>query len=133
MHLQRLSRFILVGTLGAVLNTVLLWFFTDILKIYYLLSSLCSIELCILFQFFLNDRWTFHDRKTRTARQLVQRVFLSNMWRSGGILINLGVLWTLTELQGINYLISNGIGILAAFLFNYLLESKFTWKVSEKR
>jgi dolichol-phosphate mannosyltransferase len=132
MPLQRLLRFILVGTFGAVLNTGLLWFFTGFWKIYYLLSSLCSIELCILFQFFLNDRWTFHDRKTRTAKQLIQRVFLSNTWRTGGILINLGILWLLTEFQGINYLVSNGIGILAAFLFNYLLESKFTWKESER-
>jgi putative flippase GtrA len=43
------------------------------------------------------------------------------------MLVNLGILFLLTEVSGINYLISNGVGILAAFLFNYFLESTFTW------
>lgn len=130
--MQRLFKFMLVGGLGAILNTVLLWLFTDTIKIYYVLSSLCAIELCILVQFVINDRWTFQDRKTTTANQLLHRLLLSNMWRSGGVLVNIGILWMLTEFGGIHYLVSNGIGILAAFLFNYILESTFTWRDSRE-
>jgi len=53
-----------VGVIGAVINTGLLWLFTDLVGIYYLFSSAIAIEIGIIIQFLLNDRWTFREKKT---------------------------------------------------------------------
>jgi len=126
----RLIRFSIVGVIGAVINTILLWLFTDLAGIYYLYSSAIAIEIGILLQFLLNDRWTFKEKKTRGVKQFIVRILKSNLWRSGGLVINIGVLYLLTEYLDVYYLISNIFGILCAFLWNYLLESRLTWEVT---
>jgi putative flippase GtrA len=126
----RLVRFSIVGVIGAGINTVLLWLMTDLAGIYYLLSSALAIEIAILIQFLLNDRWTFREKKTNGVKQFFVRILKSNLWRSGGLLVNIGVLYLLTEYVGIYYLISNIFGILCAFLWNYFFESRLTWGIT---
>jgi dolichol-phosphate mannosyltransferase len=126
----RLIRFSIVGVIGAGINTGLLWLFTDLAGIYYLLSSAIAIEIAILIQFLLNDRWTFKEKKTKGVKQFIVRILKSNLWRSGGLVVNIGVLYLLTEYAGIYYLTSNIFGIFCAFLWNYLFESRLTWGIS---
>lgn len=125
----RLVKFSLVGGLGAVINTGLLWLFTDLAGIYYLYSSIVAIEIAIVLQFIMNDRWTFKEQRTTRAGQFITRLLKSNIWRSSGLAVNIGVLYLLTEYAGVYYLLSNIAGIFCAFLLNYLLESRFTWGV----
>jgi putative flippase GtrA len=125
----RLIRFSIVGVIGALINTGLLWLFTYLAGIYYLLSSAIAIEIAILIQFLLNDRWTFKEKKTKGVKQFIVRILKSNLWRSGGLVVNIGILYLLTEYADIYYLISNIFGILCAFLWNYLFESRLTWEI----
>jgi putative flippase GtrA len=126
----RLIRFSIVGVIGAVINTGLLWLFTDLVGIYYIYSSAIAIEIGIIIQFLLNDRWTFREKKTSGVKQFIVRILKSNLWRSGGLVINIGVLYLLTEYAAVYYLISNIFGILCAFLWNYILESRLTWGIT---
>jgi putative flippase GtrA len=125
----RLFKFSLVGGIGAVINTIFLWLFTDVAGIYYLYSSIVAIEIAIVMQFIMNDRWTFKEQKTTQVAQFLTRLVKSNIWRSSGLAVNIGVLYLLTEYAGVYYLLSNIVGIFCAFLLNYLLESRFTWGV----
>lgn len=127
----RLVRFSIVGVIGAVINTGLLWLFTELLGIYYLYSSAIAIEIGIIIQFLLNDRWTFREKRTIGVKQFIVRIIKSNMWRSGGLVINVAVLYLLTEYVRVYYLISNIFGILCAFLWNYILESRLTWRITD--
>jgi dolichol-phosphate mannosyltransferase len=125
----RLFKFSLVGGIGAVINTCFLWLFTEVAGIYYLYSSIVAIEIAIVLQFIMNDRWTFKEQKTTHVAQFITRLVKSNIWRSSGLAVNIGVLYLLTEYAGMYYLLSNIVGIFCAFLLNYLLESRFTWGV----
>ena len=125
--LVRLIKFSIVGTLGAGINTVFLWILTSFGGLFYLFSSAISIEIAIIIQFLINDRWTFRERKTKHLRQFLKRILKSNLWRSGGLVVNVGILYLLTEYAGLYYLISNIFGIICAFMLNYTLESRLTW------
>jgi dolichol-phosphate mannosyltransferase len=125
----RLTKFSVVGVIGAVINTWFLWLFTDVAGLYYLYSALIAIEIAIILQFLMNDRWTFKEQKTTHVEQFVKRIIKSNIWRSGGLAVNIGVLYFLTEYMDIYYLLSNIVGIICAFLLNYLFESRLTWGV----
>ena len=125
----RLIKFSIVGVIGAGINTGFLWFLTDFVGLFYLVSSAVAIEIAIIIQFLMNDRWTFKERKTTLARQFIKRILKSNLWRSGGLVVNIGILYLFTEYMGVYYLLSNIFGIICAFLLNYILESRLTWGI----
>ena len=124
----RFLKFAFVGAFGALVNTSLLYIFTEYFGIYYLLSSILAMEMAIIFQFALNDYWTFRDKRSSNLRIFFFRLLKSNLWRVAGIFVNVSVLYVLTEFFGVYYIFSNFIGIGCAFVFNYSMESKLTWR-----
>ncbi|MFB6116841.1 MAG: GtrA family protein [Candidatus Nanosalina sp.] len=86
------------------------------------LGKLMGAELSIAAMFFLNNRFTFADRPGAT----VKRFLKSNLVRSGGVLIGLAVLKVVTAI-GVWYIFANLLGIAAGFLFNFTMESIYTW------
>ncbi|WP_086975706.1 GtrA family protein [Archaeoglobus fulgidus] len=124
----RLLKFASVGAFGALINTLLLYIFTEYFRIYYIVSSVLAIEVAIVVQFTLNDRWTFKDKRSTNVRIFLFRLLKSNLWRVAGIFVNISILYVLTELFKIYYIFSNFIGIGCAFIFNYIMESKLTWR-----
>ncbi len=123
----KIVRFALVGLSGILVNTGFLYFFTEIGGIFYLASSALAIEISILTNFILNDLWTFKSR-TGLIRQRWKRLASYNFLALGGMAVNMGVLYALTAGFGIYYLYANIIGILFAFLWNYLTNRNITWK-----
>jgi len=127
---KRLIPFALIGIFGAILNTGLLFSLTEFLGLFYLLSSAIAVEICIITQFVLNNRFTFTDSKTLGAKQFLTRLAKSNSIRLATLFGHIGLLYIFTELFGIYYLMSNLITIMIVFGANYLLESKITWRTT---
>jgi dolichol-phosphate mannosyltransferase len=124
---KKVIKFGLVGLSGIVVNMAVLWYLTEFAGLYYLVSSFFAIELSILNNFVWNEFWTFR----RTAQPK-----LSNRWHrlivfhgvsAGGLVINMGVLFFLTSIVGVYYLVSNIVGILAGFGWNFFLNRRMTW------
>lgn len=122
--INRFLKFCLVGLSGIIVNQGLLWLLTEKANLYYLFSGFISIESSIITNFFLNDIWTF---KKQRKSILMRRLAKFNLARILTLLINLFVLWILTTL-GMNYLISNLIGIAVATLLAYSISSRWVWK-----
>jgi len=126
-EMGKIVRFALVGLSGILVNTGFLYIFTEISGIFYLASSALAIEISILTNFMLNDFWTFKSR-TGLIRQRWKRLASYNFLALGGMAVNMGVLYGLTAGFNIYYLYANIIGILFAFLWNYLTNRNITWK-----
>ena len=125
---MRFLKFSLVGLSGVLVNEGLLWLLTENLGLYYLLSAAIAVETAIITNFILNDIWTFRDRRTSGNRSLLGRGLKFNLVSLGGLGINIAILWTVTEVVGISYLISNLIGIAGATLWNYTINTLWTWR-----
>jgi len=123
--LQRLLRFMLVGASGAILILLLTWIGVEIINLHYLLSAAIAIESSIFWSFFLNDKITFKDIKTDL--KLSRRLLKYHIVALSGLGINLSILYILTS-NGIFYLISEGIAILIAFIFNFVASKRWVWK-----
>ena len=63
--LLKFLKFLFVGAIGIVINEGLLYLLTGKAHMYYLLSGMVSIEASILSNFFLNDIWTFKDKRKK--------------------------------------------------------------------
>jgi dolichol-phosphate mannosyltransferase len=111
--------------IGIVVNQGFLWFFTEGVGVYYLYSSLISIELSILSNFILNDAFTFGGRRTGNV---ASRLLKYNLTCIVGSVLNYVSLWLLTDWLHIYYLISNLMGIVIAFAWNYGISFKWVWK-----
>lgn len=62
---KRVLKYHISVTISAIFaNIFLLWFFTEILNLYYLFSNLFGIGAGAFLNYFLNDRWTFKKEKT---------------------------------------------------------------------
>ena len=73
----------------------------------------------------INYRWVFHAFWLKKKYVALRYVFV---W-VGSIALNTFGTWRLTELAGINYVISKTIvAVLVAVLWNYQLQSKFVFK-----
>jgi dolichol-phosphate mannosyltransferase len=123
-------RFCTVGFTGVFVNEGALWFFTDIVGLYYLYSSVLAVEMAIVSNFLFNDFWTFRDRSLKKAgfAQALRRFLQFNTICGMGALLNVAVLWLLTEQMGLHYLVSNLAGIGVATLWNYGLNSNITYR-----
>jgi dolichol-phosphate mannosyltransferase len=124
---HRFLKFAAVGSIGAVLNLALLYALTEI-GVFYLLSGLLGIEAGLLSNFFLNRSWTFRDRQTRGLGYMLTALYRDHAVRFVGIVLNLVILWLLTSLFGVYYLISQVIGIAVAMLWNYGGNQWWTWE-----
>ncbi|MDH7593399.1 MAG: GtrA family protein [Methanomicrobiales archaeon] len=127
MEWRQAFRYGLVGLSGIIVNMGVLYYLTERVGLYYLLSSLVAIELSILSNFILNDLWTFRERREIASPNRVKRAFAFHLVSAGGLVINWSILFSLTEYAGFYYLHSNLIGILAGFIWNYLVNRHYTW------
>jgi len=127
--LIRFIKFGIVGGSGIFVNMGFLWFFTEIVGLYYLISSVLAIALAMISNFIWNDLWTWRDRGepglnaylTRLAKFIVVSSF-------AGYVGNLGVLWILTHFFHLYYLISNLFGIAVGTILNYSINNFWTFK-----
>ncbi|MEN6611444.1 MAG: glycosyltransferase family 2 protein [Methanoregulaceae archaeon] len=123
----KLVKFGCVGATGILVNMGMLFVLSEFFNIYYLFSSAIAIELSIITNFILNDFWTFKDEKSRKLPHRTHRLLSYNLVSIGGMAINMGSLVFFTEVVGINYLVSNLIGIFIAFSWNFVVNRKTTW------
>jgi len=125
---KKIFKFGLVGVSGIVVNMGFLWYLTEYVGLYYLLSSLFAIELSILNNFIWNDIWTFKYGGSNKLTSRWQRLITFHVISAGGLAINWGVLYLLTSVVGVYYLIANLIGILLAFSWNFMVNRRVTWQ-----
>ena len=96
---------------------------------YYVYASAVAIEVSIISNFFLNDYWTFRDRR---HGHIAVRLAKFNGLMLIGLAVNLAILYACTAYLGIDSAISNLIGIGAAFLLRYWLSVRFAWIKKEE-
>jgi dolichol-phosphate mannosyltransferase len=129
---KKIIKFGLVGLSGVLVNMGVLWYLTDHVGLFYLISSIFAIELSILNNFLWNDLWTFKGSGEHLLSNRWHRLVTFHAVSIGGLVINLGILYLLTSFAGVFYLVSNIVGILLGFGWNFLVNRRVTWKVESE-
>jgi dolichol-phosphate mannosyltransferase len=121
-EIRKMINFAIVGLIGVGVNMTLLAIFKGY-GVPLLGASFLAIELSILSNYILNDKWTFHSYNNGTW---IHRLFSYNGICIGSMIINIVVLMILSSF-GINYLIANAVGIIIGFVWNFIMNRKITW------
>ena len=121
-NLIRVIQFGLISLSGLILENFFLFLLVEFGGLDLIIGKLLGAEASIALMFFLNNRYTFKKRPGVTFKRFLK----SNLVRSGGIAIALIVLKIGTSM-GLWYILANTIGIIVGFVFNYVMESVYTW------
>lgn len=133
----RIGKFASVGAVGAGIDLAIATGLLIATALPPWLVKLIGAEAAILVMFALNDRWTFPEAGGNGWRSTLTRLGKSNVVRSGGLAVQVAVVWVLTGLtvsvtlfgRDIWPLVTMPIAIGAAATVNYIAESLFTWRI----
>lgn len=126
-HYEEMIKFGIVGSSGVLVNMGLLYFLTEEVGLYYILSAVIAVETSIISNFALNEFWTFVEKGKEGVKHIFKRLFKFNGISIAGMGIQVTVLAAFTELAGMYYLFSNLLAIIAVFGWNYLANIRWTW------
>jgi len=119
-------KFLIVGIIGAVIVLLFTIFFTQFIGIFYVISTVIAFEISQIWGFFANDRWTFSKIKKMSKMHI--RFIKYNLFSLFALGIIQFIMITFTTQIGIHYTISESIGIVVAFFFNFFVSKKISFK-----
>ena len=103
-------------------------------------SKIIAGELAIINNFLWNDLWTFRDISARQSskKQALKRFAKFNLICLAGLVLNVLILNLLYNFLGFKHLpygpyVANMIAIVAVTLWNYWLNVKLSWRVTETK
>ncbi len=118
-------KFALVGFIGTIINLLVLYSFTEFLKIYYLISAVFAFIISATNNFILNKIWTFKENiKHKFLNKYFKFLFVS----IAALLVNLFFLYIFTEFLEIYYLVSQVFAIGISLIINFLGNKIWTFK-----
>ena len=123
---KRVFKFGLVGLSGIVVNVGILQLLL-LAGISGYIALFFAIAVAILNNFIWNDLWTFRSSPQRQVTSIWQRLWLFYTVSAGGAIINYAIAVLLTQFIGMNIILSDIIGILIGFGWNFLINRRFTW------
>jgi len=119
-------KFCFVGTTGVFVNMGLLIILTRMFGLLLEYASPIAIELSIISNFVLNNVWTFRARVIKTS--LLKRFLRFHIVAISAGIVNYIILLSLHYGIRLMDIVANLIGIAAATIVNYVLNSRWTWK-----
>jgi dolichol-phosphate mannosyltransferase len=131
----RLLRFGVVGLSGVFVDMIVLYLLSDPSSLGWNLtrSKIIASELAILNNFLWNDFWTFGDiaRRQPGNRQRLKRLLKFNTICLAGLILNVLLLNFLFNVFGINRYVANLIAIAVVTLWNFWVNLKLSWRVTQ--
>jgi dolichol-phosphate mannosyltransferase len=133
---ERFLKFLAVGLSGVVVDSAILYLLTDRNTLHWPLtrSAILAAEVAIINNFFWNDRWTFGDiaNHQRSWRQQFRRLLKFNLVCLMGVVIKVIILNILFNFVIPNQYIANILAIGCATLWNFWINLKLSWRVTDR-
>ena len=111
-------RFLIIGGATFLIEFVLLYGLTDIVGIYYLISSAIAFTMAVIVNYFLCLRWVFQGPVNKNTK--------SRLLFIGSSIIGLGInqvfMWLFVEWVGIYYLAAKVLSTGIVTVWNYIMK-----------
>lgn len=133
--LKQFCRFSVVGVVAFLIDYGLLFAFTDILHMHYLLSSMLSFSVATIFNYVYSTKYVFECREEQSkAGQFTVFLLLS----ACGLLLNSMLMKTLVESMELYYMFAKLFSAVIVSIWNFVsrkifLEEKLLEKIFSRR
>ena len=123
--LGRFIRFALVGLTGVFVDFPIFWVLLSVVHVYDLVAILPAYAAATVWNFTLNDRWTFRDRRENTVWVRAAKYGLVSL---PPLVYRLATYWPLTRVSGRDKLIAYAIAIVVGMAWNFGVNFLWTWR-----
>lgn len=134
LFVTRLIRFAIVGFSGVFVDLGGFYFLHTLLGLALTPSSMLSMELAIINNFFWNDIWTFGDiadPENLGGHQRLQRFINFNLICFFGLILNTLIVNFLVYKVGMNAYIAKLVAIICITFWNFGMNLRLNWQVTE--
>ena len=124
----RWLKFNAVGALGIVVQLAVLVALKSGFHVSYLLATALAVETAVVHNFLWHERYTWADRVQRSWRKSLPRLLRFNLTTGVvSIVCNLALMKVMVGLDGMNYLVANGVAIALCSLVNFLVSDRIVF------
>jgi dolichol-phosphate mannosyltransferase len=129
----RFIRFGVVGFSGVFVDMGVFYLLREFVRLGLTRSAILSAEVAILSNFLWNDLWTFGDisKRQKGWSKRFKRFLKFNLVCLAGLILNVLIVNLLFNLLGMNEYIAKLIAIAAVTLWNFWINLKLNWRVTE--
>ena len=121
---KQLFRFGIVGGLAFLIDSGVLFVLTEYLNVYYLVSSVISFIVSLIFNYILSILWVFDVKKKQTIKEIGLFVILSVI----GLGINQVVMYVGADILHIYYMLCKVISTFIVMVYNFITRKIFIEK-----
>ena len=119
---EQITKFAVVGGTAFIIDYFGMIFLTEVLHINYLISSIISFTLSMIYNYVLSVRWVFTvNNQLSRQKQFVIFVLLSVV----GLLLNTLFMWMFTDLVHLDYRIAKIIATALVMVYNFISRKIF--------
>lgn len=122
--LNQILKFGLVGGTAFVIDYVLLYVCTEFLHIHYLISSIISFTVSVIFNYILSIKWVFDVKKKQDVKDFVIFIILSVI----GLGINSLIMYIMVEKFEVYYMLSKIVSTAVVMVYNFITRKIFVEK-----
>jgi len=126
--LGRFIRFGLVGLSGVFVDIPIFWALSSVAHVPDLIAILPAYAAATLWNFTLNDMWTFRDRREKTLRATLIRAGKFGLVSLIPLAYRLATYYPLTRVSDVKKLLAYGIAIVVGTLWNFSVNFLWTWR-----
>lgn len=120
--ISQMIRFSIVGIIAFLIDYGLMVLLTEVFDVNYLISATVSFIVSVIFNYIASMRYVFrHKEGMSRRREFIIFVVLSVI----GLILNDLIMWVMTGLLGITYLISKVGATMMVTIWNFLSRKKF--------
>jgi dolichol-phosphate mannosyltransferase len=127
----RFLKFCIVGGSGVIVNLGTLYALVEFFHLGETVSWTIAVILSIMSNFILNNLFTYSDKKSESHKESVRRLTYYYIISMGVMVVNYSI-YHLGRSMGFHYILSAFIGIIVATSLNFLLTTKFVWKLGSE-
>ncbi|MDB5204188.1 MAG: GtrA family protein [Candidatus Taylorbacteria bacterium] len=122
---RRFLKYSIIGVSTFIIDLSLLWFLTDVIHIYYLVSTFIAFMVGVTINYFVSRRMVFNE----TARNLKTGYLYFLIVVSFGIVFTLGIMYILVNYAHLSIIGSRIVTSGFIGVFNFLINDTFNFKI----
>lgn len=121
---KQIFKFGIVGMIAFLIDYSLLYLLTEFMSIHYMISSIISFLVSLIFNYIASIYWVFDVSKKQTSKEIFIFTILSMI----GLGINQFVMYLMTTVGSIYYMVSKLVATVIVMIWNFITRKIFIEK-----
>lgn len=122
--IKQILKFGIVGGTAFLIDYGIFTLLTQIFSIHYIIASIISFTISVIYNYILSIKWVFDVNKKQTSKEFIIFIILSII----GLILNLIVMYISVDLINIHELISKIIATIIVMIYNFITRKIFLEK-----